>query len=90
MREERPFGSRDWNNNGEYDFFDKVTDRYVYDKVTNYKPEPKPPKFKKSYDNSSTESTDLEIFIGLIILIIIFILVGTGIGGIIMLLMDII
>lgn len=47
MGEKRPFGSRDWNNNGEYDFFDKVTDRYVYDKVTNYKPEPKPPKPKK-------------------------------------------
>lgn len=30
----RPFGSRDWNNNGEYDLFDKVTDRYVFDQVT--------------------------------------------------------
>lgn len=42
--DKRPFGSRDWNHNGEYDFFDKVTDRYVYDKVSNYKPEPKPRK----------------------------------------------
>lgn len=58
MGEKRPFGSRDWNNNGEYDFFDKVTDRYVYDKVTNYKPDPKPPKPKKVVSQPKQSESD--------------------------------
>lgn len=33
-KNERPIGSRDWNNDGKYDFFDKMTDFYVYKKVT--------------------------------------------------------
>lgn len=35
---ERPLGSYDWNGDGKYDFFDKVTDQYVYDKVSKYEP----------------------------------------------------
>ena len=33
MSEQRPFGSYDWNHNGEYNLFDKITDRYVYSKM---------------------------------------------------------
>ena len=33
MPEQRPFGSYDWTHNGEYNLFDKITDRYVYTKV---------------------------------------------------------
>ena len=36
MPEQRPFGSYDWNHNGEYDLFDKITDRYVYIKMLEY------------------------------------------------------
>jgi hypothetical protein len=37
--EKRPPGSVDWNGNGEYDFFDKATDFYIYKKVSEYDPE---------------------------------------------------
>ena len=36
MSEQRPFGSYDWNHNGEYNLFDKITDRYVYSKMLEY------------------------------------------------------
>lgn len=29
-----PFGGRDWNKDGKYDNFDRMTDFYVYKKVT--------------------------------------------------------
>ena len=29
-----PFGGRDWNHDGKYDNFDRMTDFYVYKKVT--------------------------------------------------------
>lgn len=29
-----PFGGRDWNKDGKYDNFDRMTDLYVYKKVT--------------------------------------------------------
>ena len=58
MGGKRPLGSRDWNHNGEYDFFDKVTDRYVYDKVTHYEPEPKIPKPKKVAPPPETPKED--------------------------------
>lgn len=55
----RPFGSRDWNNNGEYDLFDKVTDRYIYDKVTHSEKKdthtPYTPTSDYVYETSSSE-----------------------------------
>lgn len=41
----KSIGSHDLNHNGDYDFFDKMTDFYVYKKVSEYEPElprPKP------------------------------------------------
>lgn len=60
---ERPFGSYDWNGDGKYDFFDKVTDQYVYDKVSKYEPEPKvkPARTQRTYNTNNNSNSDSEI-----------------------------
>lgn len=60
---ERPFGSYDWNGDGRYDFFDKVTDQYVYDKVSKYEPEQKTRSSKpqKNYNVNNKSNSDSEI-----------------------------
>lgn len=71
---ERPFGSYDWNGNGEYDFFDKVTDQYVYDKVSKYEPEQKSVKYQRPSYSNDDDVSDLPFWAKALAYIVAFLL----------------
>lgn len=81
-----PFGGRDWNHDGKYDNFDRMTDFYVYKKVTEDWGKngawDKPKKAKQHYSApSSTSDTDnaIAIICGIISLVVIICVIGWAI-----------
>lgn len=83
-----PFGGRDWNHDGKYDNFDRMTDFYVYKKVTeDWKKNgawDKKKKAKQHYSApSSTSGSDADnaigIICGIISLIVIICVIGWAI-----------
>lgn len=71
-----PFGGRDWNGNGEYDNFDRMTDFYVYKKVTEDwrkngawdKPKKAKSQYSKPTTTSDTDNTVLDL-IGMLLVL---------------------
>lgn len=75
-----PFGGRDWNKDGKYDNFDRMTDFYVYKKVTEDWEKngawDKPKKVTKHYsapaDSGISERTSNLIGTGIVLLLTIW------------------
>lgn len=76
-----PFGGRDWNKDGKYDNFDRMTDFYVYKKVTEDWEQngawDKPKKPQNPYPDveKTKEDETLENFIAIVTWIVIIIVV---------------
>ena len=76
-----PFGGRDWNKDGKYDNFDRMTDFYVYKKVTeDWKKNGAWDKKKKPQNpypdvEKTKEDETLENFIAIVTWIVIIIVV---------------
>ena len=76
-----PFGGRDWNKDGKYDNFDRMTDFYVYKKVTeDWKKNGAWDKSKKPVNQypdteKTKEDETLENFIAIVTWIVIIIVV---------------
>ena len=83
-----PFGGRDWNHDGKYDNFDRMTDFYVYKKVTEdwrkngaWDKKKKPKQHYSAPSSTSDSDTDTAIAIigGIISLIVIICVIGWAI-----------
>ena len=71
-----PFGGRYWNHDGKYDNFDRMTDFYVYKKVTEDWEKngawDKKKKAKRQYSQPTTESPSDNAVLDLIGMLVIF------------------
>lgn len=76
-----PFGGRDWNKDGKYDNFDRMTDFYVYKKVTEdwekngAWDKPKKPQNQYPDVEKTKEDETIENFIAIVTWIVIIIVV---------------
>ena len=76
-----PFGGRDWNKDGKYDNFDRMTDFYVYKKVTEdwekngAWDKPKKPQNQYPEVEKTKEDETIENFIAIVTWIVIIIVV---------------
>lgn len=81
-----PFGGRDWNKDGKYDNFDRMTDFYVYKKVTeDWEKNGAWDKSKKPVNQypdveKTKEDETLENFIAIVTLIVLIIVVISAIS----------
>lgn len=81
-----PFGGRDWNKDGKYDNFDRMTDFYVYKKVTEdwekngaWDKQKKPQNQYPDVEKTKEDET-LENFIAIVTLIVLIIVVISAIS----------
>lgn len=81
-----PFGGRDWNKDGKYDNFDRMTDFYVYKKVTEdwekngAWDKPKKPQNQYPDVEKTKEDETIENFIAIVTWIVIIIVVISAIS----------